>query len=370
MSNSPIYVTKPELPPLDEFIPFLESIWDSKILTNGGPFHKQLEDALSEYLGVKHIALFANGSIALMTALKALGVKGEVITTPYTFVATTHAIDWCGCTPVFVDIDPDSLNMDPAKLDAAIGKQTAAIMPVHCYGVPCDIEAIQKVADDHGLPVIYDAAHAFAVEDKEGSILQHGDMSILSFHATKVFNTFEGGAIVCNDADTLERINRIKNHGFVDQTTVDQIGTNGKMSEIAAAFGLALLPHMDAALASRKAGDTVYRNGLLQVSGIKCMPLANTVTHNYSYFPVIVEGKYPLTRDQLYQVLCDAGVHARRYFYPLTSEFPMYVDRPSSAPLNLPVATKVSGQIICLPLFSDMTNEQLFQVINIIRDNA
>jgi len=370
MPDKSIYVTQPQLPPLGDLIPYLEDIWDTKILTNAGPIHEQLEQALCDYLGVEHVALCANGSIALMVALEALGVKGEVITTPYTFVATTNAIQWCGNTPVFVDINPRTFNLDPNKIEAAINEHTAAIMPVHCYGAPCDVEEIQEIASRHGLPVIYDAAHAFAAQDNGGSILRHGDMSILSFHATKIFNTFEGGAIICNDSKMLERINRIKNHGFSDEMTVNQIGINGKLSEVAAAFGLALLPHIDSSIASRKNSDAVYRKSLKPISGIKCIPLVDTIIHNYSYFPVLVENDYPLTRDELYEVLRGAGIYARRYFYPLTSEFPMYKTLPSAAALNLPIATKLSQQIICLPLFPDMTNEQLSRITTIIIDNG
>lgn len=370
MSVKPIYVTQPELPPLEEFIPLLEQVWDSKILTNGGPIHQQLEQALCDYLGVKHIALFANGTSALMTALKALDVQGEVITTPYTFVATTHSIKWSDSTPVFVDVEADTYNMDPAKIEAAITARTAAIMPVHCYGTPCDVEMIQEIADRHKLPIIYDAAHAFAVQDEGGSILRHGDLSILSFHATKVFNTTEGGAIICHDAKMLERINQMKNHGIVDQTTVDEVGINGKLSEVAAAFGLALLPHIENAIISRRSVDATYRESLQQVSGITCLPLSETVVGNYGYFPILVENSYTLTRDQLFQTLCEAEIYAKCYFYPLTSEFPMYADLPSSSASNLPNAMRISRQIICLPIFSDMTDNQLLQVITIIKKNS
>ncbi|MFW5450898.1 MAG: DegT/DnrJ/EryC1/StrS family aminotransferase [Methylophagaceae bacterium] len=370
MSNKSIYITQPQLPPLEEFIPLLEQIWDSKILTNNGPIHQQLEQALCEYLGVKHIALFANGTVALMTALKVLGVKGEILTSPYTFVATTHSIKSSSCTPVFVDIDPDTLNMDPTKLEAAINERTAAILPVHCYGTRCEVEAIQGIADQHGLPVVYDAAHAFAIQDEGGSILRHGDLSILSFHATKVFNTAEGGAIVCHDAKMLERINRIKNHGFVDQITVDEIGINGKLNEISAAFGLALLPHVDNGLTLRRNIDQAYRLELQDVLGITYVPLCETTTSNYGYFPILIENSYPLTRNQLYQSLCDAEIYVRRYFYPLTSECPIYADLPSSTSVNLPVATRVSRQIICLPIFSEMTDDQFSKVITVIKENG
>ena len=370
MKDKSIYVTQPQLPPLEELFPFLEQIWDSKVLTNCGPIHKRLEQALCEYLGVKHIALFNNATVALITALKALDVKGEVITSPYTFVATTHSIKWCDSTPVFVDIDPDTFNMDPAKVEAAINERTRAILPVHCYGNPCDVSAIREIADRHGLAVIYDAAHAFAVKDEGGSVLRHGDMSILSFHATKVFNTLEGGAIICNDVKIIERINRLKNHGFVDQFTVAEVGINGKLNEISAAFGLVLLSHIDNGLIARSRIDRIYRKCLKEVTGIRCIPLCETVVGNHGYFPILIENNYSLTRDQLSQALCDEGIYARSYFYPLTSEFPVYVDLPSSLPLNLPVATRISRKILCLPIYPEMTDEQLFQVINAIKNNS
>jgi dTDP-4-amino-4,6-dideoxygalactose transaminase len=269
--SKPIYVTQPNLPPLEEFLPYLEEIWKNKILTNGGPFHQQLEKALCEYLGVDQIALFTNGTIALVTALQALRIKGEVITTPYSFVATSHSLLWNGIKPVFVDIDPNTLNLDPAKIEAAITPQTTAIMPVHCYGHPCDVGAIQKIADNYNLKVIYDAAHAFGVKDGGGSVLRHGDLSVLSFHATKVFNTFEGGAIICPDAKTKTRIDQLKNFGYVGEVTVVAPGINGKMSEFNAALGLLQLKHIDQALVRRKAIDTAYRERLAGVEGIHCL---------------------------------------------------------------------------------------------------
>ena len=271
MKNKPIYVTQPYLPPLEEFIPYLQEIWNSKILTNNGPFHQQLEQALCEYLGVGHISLFTNGTIALVTALQALRVTGEVITTPYSFVATSHSLLWNGIKPVFVDIDPNTLNLDPAKIEAAITPQTTAIMPVHVYGHPCEVDAIQEIADKYNLKVIYDAAHAFGVQCHCGSLLNHGDLSVLSFHATKVFNTFEGGAIVCPDAKTKLRIDQLKNFGFVDEVTVAAPGINGKMSELNAAIGLLQLKHVDQAIEKRKAIDTHYRKLLNDVKGIRCL---------------------------------------------------------------------------------------------------
>ncbi|RIZ72151.1 MAG: DegT/DnrJ/EryC1/StrS family aminotransferase, partial [Methylococcales bacterium] len=312
----PIYVTQPLLPDLADFIPYLEQIWASKRLTNSGPFHQQLEQSLCDYLGVKHLCLFANGTLALVTALQALRITGEVITTPYTFAATGHALLWNGIKPVFVDIDPVTLNLDPDKIEAAISPQTTAIMPVHCYGQPCDVIAIQKIADNYGLKVIYDAAHAFAVQYQGRSVLNHGDLSILSFHATKVFNTFEGGAIICHDAKTKQRIDHLKNFGFADEVTVVAPGINGKMSEINAAFGLLQLKGIDEALEKRKWVDTIYRQCLATIKGIVCPLGMGEKATNYAYFPILVQSDYPLTRDALYQKFRDNNVQVRRYFYP------------------------------------------------------
>lgn len=362
--TKPIYVTQPYLPPLEEFTPYLEKIWANKILTNGGPFHQQLEQALCEYLGVKHLALFTNGTIALVTALQALRITGEVITTPYSFVATAHSLLWNGIKPVFVDVDPNTLNLDPAKIEAAITPQTTAIMPVHCYGHPCDTAAIQKIADNYNLRVIYDAAHAFGVKDEGGSVLRHGDLSVLSFHATKVFNTFEGGAIVCPDAKTKLRIDQLKNFGFVDEVTVVAPGINGKMSEINAAFGMLQLNHIDTALARRKEIDATYREQLKDVKGIRCLQDAGEEVANYSYFPILVEADYPLSRDDLYQKLKDHGIFGRRYFYPLITDFPMYRGLPSAHRDNLPVATAAAQKVICLPIYPALTQAEQQRVID------
>lgn len=363
-----IYVTQPSLPPLEEFIPYLEQIWNNKILTNGGPFHQQLEKALCEYLGVKHLALFTNGTIALITALQALRVTGEVITTPYSFVATSHSLLWNGIKPVFADIDPDTLNLDPKKIEAAITPQTTAIMPVHCYGHPCNVDAIQKIADNYGLKVIYDAAHAFGVNDHSGSILRHGDLSVLSFHATKVFNTFEGGAIICPDAKSKQRIDHLKNFGFVDEVTVVAPGINGKMSEFNAALGMLQLKGLGQVIQKRKEIDARYREGLSDVKGIKCLNDAGEKLANHSYFPIMVQADYPLSRDALFQKMRDAGIFARRYFYPLISEFPMYRGMPSAAKSNLPVANKAADQVICLPIYPALTTEQVDLIIQTISE--
>lgn len=364
--SRPIYVTQPSLPPLEEFIPYLEQIWKSKVLTNAGLFHQQFEHALCEYLGVEHIALFTNGTIALVTAMQSLRITGEVITTPYSFVATSHSLMWNGIKPVFVDIDPVTLNLDPSKIEAAITPQTTAIMPVHCYGHPCDAEAIRKIADNYNLKVVYDAAHAFGVQDAQGSILRHGDLSVLSFHATKVFNTFEGGAIVCPDAKTKQRIDHLKNFGFVDEVTVVATGINGKMSEFNAALGLMQLKRLDQAIEKRQAIDARYRQGLAQVKGICCLCDAGEKIANHAYFPILVQPEYQHSRDALFQKLQDNGVYARRYFYPLISNFPMYRGLPSAAQSNLPVASKAAREVICLPIYPDLPNEQVDSIIELI----
>lgn len=364
-----IYVTQPYLPPLEQFIPYLEKIWKNKWLTNNGPFHQQLEQALCEYLGVEHLALFTNGTIALVTALQALRITGEVITTPFSFVATTHSLFWNGLAPVFVDIDPNTCNLDPDKIEQAITPHTTAIMPVHCYGTPCDVERIQKIADTYGLKIIYDAAHTFGVKFKGESILKHGDLSILSFHATKVYNTFEGGAIVCPDAKTKQRIDYLKNFGFADEVTIMAPGINGKMSEINAAFGLLQLEHVDGAIKKREDIDRQYRKALSGVPGITCLPIPSDTTCTFSYFPIFVEPDYKLSRDGLYYRLKDHGVHVRRYFYPLISDMSMYRGLPSASPNNLPVANLLSQKVLCLPLYPDLDSVELDRIIGIIKDH-
>jgi dTDP-4-amino-4,6-dideoxygalactose transaminase len=362
----PIYVTRPFLPPLEEFTPYLERIWESRTLTNGGPFHQELEGALCDYLGVKYISLFTNGTLALVTALQALSISGEVITTPFSFVATSHSLLWNGIRPVFVDIDPSTLNLDPAKIEQAITPSTTAILPVHCYGRPCDVDAIQRLADRYKLKVIYDAAHAFGVKCHCGSVLNHGDLSILSFHATKVFNTFEGGAIVSKDLKSKQNIDYLKNFGFADEVTVFAPGINGKMSEFNAAFGLLQLKHVDRALARRKEVDLAYRVGLRAAVGITCLNDGEPGLTNHSYFPILVDPAYPLSRDGLFEKLRRSGVVARRYFYPLISDFPMYRDLPSADPANLPIATKAARQVLCLPIYPDLSPGDQQRVIDLI----
>jgi len=363
-----ITVTRPYLPPLEEFIPYLEKIWESRWLTNNGPFHQQFEQALSDYLGVEHVSLVANATIGLITALQTLRITGEVITTPYSFVATTHALAWNNIQPVFVDIDPITMNLDPDRIEAAITPKTTAIMPVHCYGHPCKVERIQRIADTYGLRLIYDASHTFGVNFQQKSLVHHGDLAILSFHATKVFNTFEGGAIVSRDAKTKQRIDYLKNFGFADELTVMAPGINGKMNEVQAAFGLLQLKHIDRVLRMRQAVGLRYRHALGDIAGITVPPPAVDTQQNYGYFPVLVDGSYPLSRDSLYQRLRDSGVYARRYFYPLISNMPMYRGLPSAAPANLPFAKAISDRILCLPIYPDLSIEDQARIVEIIRE--
>ena len=368
MTQKSIYVTEPSMPPLEDFIPYLQKIWESKILTNGGPFHQQLEAALCRYLGVSHISLFANATIALVTALQTLRITGEVITTPYSFVATAHSLLWNGIKPVFVDISPDTLNIDPERIESAITPQTTAILPVHCYGHPCDVVSIQKIADIYNLKVIYDAAHAFGVHTELGNILNHGDLSVLSFHATKVFNTFEGGAIICQDAKIKQRIDNLKNFGIVSQVQVVAPGINGKMSEINAAFGMLQLNGIDSALSRRRMLDAAYREELDGVTGIRCLKDSGETVANYSYFPILVGPEYPLKRDELFDKFTENGIHTRRYFYPLITEFPMYRSLASAAHSNLPVAIKAANEVLCLPIYPDLPLDTLKTIVGIIKE--
>ncbi len=366
MSHDPIYVTRPHLPTLEALIPYLEQIWRNQVLTNGGPLHQQLETALCDYLGVNHISLFSNGTLGLISALQALRITGEVITTPYSFVATAHSLLWHGNRPVFVDIEPDTLNLDPARIEAAITPQTTAIMPVHCYGTMCDASAIQRIADNYNLRIIYDAAHAFGVRDGNGSILNHGDLSVLSFHATKVFNTFEGGAIISHDAKTKQRIDNLKNFGIVDEVTVVAPGINAKMSEFNAAIGLLQLQDLDAVLARRASIDARYRAAFTDVDGIECVPRGQQTTDNHSYFPILVKPAYGLARDALYEKLKEHGIFARRYFYPLISNLPMYRGIASACPSNLPVANMAAREILCLPIYPALTDADQDRIISMI----
>jgi dTDP-4-amino-4,6-dideoxygalactose transaminase len=366
INREAIHVARPSLPPLRELMPYLEQIWESRTLTNGGPFHRQLEQALCEYLGVEHISLFNNGTIALITALQSLQLSGEVITTPYSFVATSHALLWNSLTPVFVDIDAETFNLDPVRIEAAITSETTAILAVHCYGRPCRVAEIQEVADAHGLRVIYDAAHAFGVECKCGSVLNHGDLAVLSFHATKVFNTFEGGAIVCRDEEMKTRIDQLKNFGISSETEVVAAGINGKMNELSAAVGLLQLKYVDEDLRSRKEVDEAYRFRLRGIDGIRCVASSGERRSNYAYFPILVEDDYVLTRDELWQLLKESGILARRYFFPLISDFPTYRCLPSANPANLPVASKLSREVLCLPIYPSLESSVVDELANII----
>lgn len=354
--NKPIYVTQPSLPDLDEFVPYLQQIWDNKILTNNGPFHKQLEKELAEFLGVPYISLFANGTLALVTALQVLRITGEVITTPYSFVATTHSLWWNNIKPVFVDIEPEFGNLDPDKIEAAITPKTTAILPVHVYGNPCKVNRIQEIADIYGLKVIYDAAHCFGVKHLGKGICNFGDISILSFHATKVFNTMEGGAIVCHDAATKKRIDYLKNFGFAGETTVMAPGINSKMNEMQAALGLVQLRHYHENIEKRKIIADTYRKELSGIKGISFLPIPENTESNHAYFPIFVDEKeYGISRDQLYEKLKQHNIYGRRYFYPLISEFSMYKGLDSAKPENLPVATKMAKEVICLPIYPDLS---------------
>ena len=361
-----IYVTKPYLPPLEEMMPYLEKIWESGIVSNSGPFHQELETQMCEYLGIDHISLFSNATVALLVAVKALNITGEVITTPFSFVATAHSLLWNNVTPVFVDIDPTSLNMDTTKIESAITSQTTAILPVHVYGHPCDVDEIEKIATKNKLKVIYDAAHAFGVNCHCGSILNHGDLSIVSFHATKVFNTFEGGAIISKNRETKLYIDQLKNFGFVDEITLDQVGINGKMSEFNAALGLVQLKYIDEVIDKRKLISDHYERQLAKIEGIFCIEGTGEHRKNYSYFPIVVQVDYPLTRDELYEFLKANGIHTRRYFHPLISEFPMYRDFPSANRENLRVATQVAEQILCLPIYPDLPKSAVDKICQLL----
>lgn len=367
MSNNQITVTSPLLPNLDEFNAMLKDIWASKWVTNGGSFHQQLEKALAKYLRVPYISLFTNGTLPLLTALQALRITGEVITTPYSFVATTHSIWWNGCRPVFVDIEESTCGIDPEKIESAITPKTTAIMPVHCYGKPCNMEAIQAIADKYGLKVIYDSAHAFGVEVNGESVLTKGDMATLSFHATKVYNTLEGGALVMHDEATKKRIDYLKNFGFAGETEVVAPGINSKVDEVRAAYGLLNLKQVDNAIEKRHQVAVQYRNALRNIPGIRFFDDMPGVRHNYSYFPIFINAEeYGETRDELYFKMKADGVLGRRYFYPLISTFSTYRGLPSAAPENLPVATKVANEVICLPMHHELSNEDIDRVLSLI----
>lgn len=368
MDNKLITVTSPLLPNLDEFYEELKKIWDSKWITNNGSYHKKLETALAEYLGVPYVSLFTNGTLPLLTALQALRITGEVITTPYSFVATTHSIWWNGCKPVFVDIDPSTGNINPDLIEAAITPKTTAIMPVHVYGKPCDTKRIQEIADTYGLKVIYDAAHAFGVRVNGESILNAGDMSTLSFHATKVYNTIEGGAMIMHDAETKKRIDYLKNFGFAGETTVVGPGINSKMDEMRSAYGLLNLKQVDAAIEARHQVAIKYREALREIEGITFFEDMPGVRHNFSYFPIFIDAeKFGMTRDELYIKMKEVNVLGRRYFYPLISDFSTYRGLDSARPENLPNAHKMANCVICLPMHHALTEEEIERIINVIK---
>jgi dTDP-4-amino-4,6-dideoxygalactose transaminase len=364
--TSPITVTSPLLPPLEEFLPYLEDIWKRKWITNSGYYHQELEKNLCEYLKVPYISLFTNGTLPLMVALQALRITGEVITSPYSFVATTHALWWNGITPVFVDVEEGTGNLDPEKIEAAITPKTTAVMPVHVYGNPCDTERIQTIADKYGLKVIYDAAHAFGVEKNGESILTVGDMATLSFHATKAYNTVEGGALVCHDEATKKRIDYLKNFGFAGETEVVMPGINGKMDEIRSAYGLLNLRYVDRAIEKRKTVAQQYLQALREVPGIRCMEDIPGVKHNYSYFPVFIDQEnYGISRDELYDKLKAKNIYGRRYFYPLISAFSPYRGLDSAKPDNLPVAIKLADSVVCLPMYHGLTKNDVERIVDI-----
>ena len=364
-----ITVTSPLLPSLDDFIPMLKDIWERKWLTNNGHYHQGLEKALADYLGVQYISLFTNGTLPLITALQAMKITGEVITTPYSFVATTHSIWWNGLKPVFVDVEEETGNINPEKIEAAITPHTTAIMPVHVYGTPCNVKRIQEIADIYGLKVIYDAAHAFGVNKDGESILNAGDMSTLSFHATKVYNTVEGGALVCHDAATKKRIDFLKNFVFNGETTVVAPGINSKMDETRSAYGLLNLKQVDDAIAKRKAIAELYHEALNDVPGIRFLKDTEGVRHNYAYFPIFIDEKdYGISRDALYAKLQEHDIYGRRYFYPLISTFSAYKGLESADPKNLPVAHKLADQVLCLPMFAGLDRKSVERVIDVVRN--
>lgn len=366
MSNE-IFVTRPSLPPLEEFLPYLEDIWETGILTNIGPFHQELEKTIADYLGVKYISLFANGTLALITALKALKIRGEVITTPFSFVATSHALLWNGIKPVFADIEPETCTLDPQKVEAAITAETSAILPVHVYGYSCRVNELKDIANRNHLLLIYDAAHTFGSRYEGESLCSFGDLSIISFHATKVFNTFEGGAVVCHDPLMKERIDLFKNFGFTGETSVMETGINAKMNEFQAALGILQLKYIDEAIANRKLVSDRYNNLLKEISGITIMPDINGLEYNFAYFPILINTmKFGKARDDVYNDLKKHNIFCKRYYYPLISQFTMYKDFKSAAQENLPVATSIAEEVLCLPIYPGLEPEKIEEIVKII----
>lgn len=364
-----ITVTKPSLPPLKEFTSYLEEIWDKQWITNCGDFHKYFEEALAEYLGVKYVSLFCNGTIALLVGIKALRLKGEIITTPFTFVASAHAIKWSGCTPIFSDIESDTFNLNPRKIESLVTDNTAGILPVHIYGNPCNVNLFKEIADKHHLKLFYDAAHSFGVKKNGDSILVHGDLSMLSFHATKTFNTIEGGALVTNDLGMKKRIDYLKNFAFENEETVVGLGINGKMNELQAAYGLLQLKYIDEQIDKCRELAHFYRNNLSEIPGIIFLNYASDVTQNYSYFPILVnEELFACNRDQLYTHLKKHNIATRKYFYPIVSEFDEYKNLPTTDNRKLPIAKRLSSQVLCLPLYSQLSLKEVSLVVSLIRD--
>jgi len=366
MQEADVFVTSPFLPPFDELAPLLRDVWSNKFLTNNGPYHEEFESILCDYLGVPYVSLFNNCTTALLAAVKTLNLTGEVITTPYSFVATSHALLWNGIRPVFVDIEESTLGIDPICAEAAITNKTSGILPVHCYGIPCNVDLLDEISNAYRLPIVYDAAHAFGVSCHCGSLLMHGELSVLSFHATKVFNTFEGGAIVCKDLKTKESIDRFKNFGFTDEVSVKSVGINGKMNEFSAALGIIQIRHIQKVIAMREAVDFRYREQLKNLPGVTLVNTRLPVNPNFAYFPILIDEDYPLTRDELYLKLKTNRIYARRYFFPLISQHPMYRDLPSSTRDNLPVATRIAESILCLPIHPELSESDQSRVIEII----
>ena len=367
-----IYVTRPFLPDLQELIPLLEDIWNNRVLTNQGPFHQRFEEELSTFLEAERVSLVCNGMLALSAAIAAaeLEASSEVVTTPYSFVATTHSIAMAGLTPVFADVRPWDFTIDPERIEAAITPRTSAILGVHVYGNPCDVDAIQAIADRHGLKVIYDAAHAFGVRYRGKSLLAHGDFSTLSFHATKAFNTFEGGAVLTATDEGRQLVKNYRNFGFADELNIPAIGGNAKMSEFNAALGLLQLGHFEDVRRQRAEVDRRYRELLADVEGIEVLPIPEDVETNYSYFPILVRPEFRLSRDELYEELKANGFYARRYFYPLLSSLPMYRGLPSAGNEQLPVATQAAEQVLCLPFYHDLAEVDQARLVEIIRSGG
>ncbi|EMD9369027.1 DegT/DnrJ/EryC1/StrS family aminotransferase [Providencia rettgeri] len=362
-----ITVTSPLLPPLEELTPYLEDIWSRKWLTNSGHYHQLLEKELCDYLGVKYISLFSNGTLALITALQALDLKGEVITTPYSFVATSHAILLNNLKPVFVDIDPNTFNLDPKKIEEAITEHTSAILPVHVYGNPCDHDAIQKIADKHGLKVIYDAAHAFGVTKDGVSVLNWGDLSILSFHATKAYSTIEGGAIICHTKEMKEKLDRLKNFGYESETEISMLGSNAKMNEVQAVFGLATLKHIDNAISIRNNIAKIYREEISKIKGLTFLSQPENVKFNDSYFPIFVDEKeFGMSRDELYFRFKESNILSRRYFYPLITDFSFYKNHPNIVKYDLKISKQVSDNVICLPIHHNVDRDDITKILNLL----